>query len=214
MCDVEINLSPLSIQQKYVNIYNAMLENQRGYEQRLDDLKLTIDGYLDVIKNSTKENINIGGYIIKTDMRNRYNKSLPFKGLSMENYFIDPIVNETGLDFSSYKSVFPGEFACSLTKIGRDCRSTVVHNTSAETYLISPAYYPFKLEKIDASYFMEYVSRKEFERRAWFSCDTTTRRNLTWEEFCQLKIPKITKNERSIVSNLYNTYIMRNNINE
>lgn len=41
MCDMDIDLPPLSVQQKYVNIYKAMLENQRCYERGLDDLKLT-----------------------------------------------------------------------------------------------------------------------------------------------------------------------------
>ena len=42
MCDIEIYLPPLSVQQKYVDIYNAMLENQRCYERGLEDLKLVV----------------------------------------------------------------------------------------------------------------------------------------------------------------------------
>ena len=40
MCDIEIDLPPLHIQEKYVEIYKAMLANQKAYENGLEDLKL------------------------------------------------------------------------------------------------------------------------------------------------------------------------------
>ena len=38
MCDIDIELPNIEIQQKYVDVYNAMLENQKSYESGLDDL--------------------------------------------------------------------------------------------------------------------------------------------------------------------------------
>lgn len=38
MCDIEIDLPPLDIQQKY-DVYNAMLANQQSYERGLEDLE-------------------------------------------------------------------------------------------------------------------------------------------------------------------------------
>ena len=46
MCDIDIALPPLHIQQKYVDVYNAMLANQHSYECGVDDLKLTCDAYI------------------------------------------------------------------------------------------------------------------------------------------------------------------------
>lgn len=46
-CDLEIKLPPLSIQQKYVNIYNAMIANQQCYEHKLNDLKFICEAYID-----------------------------------------------------------------------------------------------------------------------------------------------------------------------
>ena len=37
LCEMVISLPPIDIQQKYVNIYNAMLANQRCYESGLED---------------------------------------------------------------------------------------------------------------------------------------------------------------------------------
>lgn len=50
MCDIDIELPSLEIQQKYVNVYNALIENQRCYERGLDDLKLTCDAYIEDLR--------------------------------------------------------------------------------------------------------------------------------------------------------------------
>ena len=213
LCDMELDLPDIKIQQKYVDIYKAMIENQKSYEKGLDDLKLACDGYLDILKK-TKDLIKIGNYIEKIDIRNNGKQNYKFKGLSMENYFIDSIANEIGVDFSKYKIVYPNEFACVLMKVGRDCRLTIAQNTSDDTYIISPAYYTFKLKSIDPTFFMSYVSRNEFERRAWFSCDTSLRGSLPWEEFCNLKIPKANNKEQRLISELFNIYILRKEMNE
>ena len=43
ICSISVNLPPIDIQQKYVDVYNAMLANQQSYECGLENLKLTID---------------------------------------------------------------------------------------------------------------------------------------------------------------------------
>lgn len=50
MCDIDIDLPPIDIQQKYVNIYNAMLKNQQNYERGLEDLKLVCDAYIEDLR--------------------------------------------------------------------------------------------------------------------------------------------------------------------
>lgn len=50
MCDIDIDLPPIDIQQKYVDIYNAMLKNQQSYERGLEDLKLVCDAYIEDLR--------------------------------------------------------------------------------------------------------------------------------------------------------------------
>lgn len=213
MCDMEIDLPPLAIQQKYVDVYNAMLENQKSYERGLNDLKLVCDAYIDQLKN-TRQGIYIGQFIKQIDNRNISNAAYKFKGLSMDNYFIDSIADANGLDFSNYKIVSPNEYGAVLMKVGRDTRLTIARNNSTENYLISPAYYTFKTMGINSDYFMANVSRSEFERRAWFSCDTGTRGSLPWEQFLKLIIPDANEREQIIVSELYRALEKRKAINE
>ena len=53
-CEEEIFLPPIQIQQKYVDVYNAMLENQKSYERGLDDLKLVCDAYIEELRKVRK----------------------------------------------------------------------------------------------------------------------------------------------------------------
>ena len=213
LCDMEILLPPLSIQQKYVDVYNAMIANQQSYERGLEDLKLVCDVYIDKLKHS-KGRVPIRKFIQQIDNRNTSNEPYLFKGLSMDNYFIDSIANANGLDFSNYKIVEPNEYGAVLMKVGRDGRLTIARNDSNENYLISPAYFTFKTIGINSEYFMANVNRLEFERRGWFSCDASARGSLSWEEFMDLTIPDADEREQQIISELYRAQITRSEINE
>ena len=213
ICAVNIELPPLAIQKKYVDIYEALLTNQQNYERGLEDIKICYDSYIDRLKHSS-EFIEIGCFIEQTDNRNKESKHYRFAGLSMDNYFIDSIADANELDFSKYKIVAPNEYGAVLMKVGRDCRLTIARNTSEEPYLISPAYYTFKLFGISPEYFMANVNRPEFERRSWFHCDNSARGSLSWAEFLKLQVPKATSEEQKIVTSLYNAHLMRININE
>ena len=189
-----------------------MISNQQCYERGLEDLKLTCDAFIDTLKHK-RQGVPIGDYITVTDKKNVENKQYRFAGLSMENYFIDSIADENNLDFTKYKIVEPGEIGCVLMKVGRDARITIARNESSECYLISPAYYTFSINGINSDYFMLNVNRSEFERRGWFSCDSSARASLPWIEFCNLTIPKATEEEQEIVGYIYQSLLLRTNIN-
>ena len=213
ICGIEMELPSVSIQQKYVDTYNALLSNQQSYEQGLDDLKLTCDAFLDQLKHKNAP-IRIGEYIRQIDNKNVDNEPYRFAGLSMENYFINSIADDTGLDFTKYKIVAPNQYGAVLMKVGRDGRLTIARNTSDECYLISPAYYTFELLGVNPEYFMASINRPEFERRGWFSCDTSARGSLSWDEFLNLKIPSANEKEQLIISELYKVQMQRYEINE
>ena len=50
MCDIDIELPPIEVQQKYVDIYQGMVNNQKAYERGLEDLKLVCDGYIEDLR--------------------------------------------------------------------------------------------------------------------------------------------------------------------
>ena len=50
LCEVELDLPPFPVQQKFVNIYKSMVANQQSYERGLEDLKLVCDGYIEDLR--------------------------------------------------------------------------------------------------------------------------------------------------------------------
>lgn len=106
MCDIEIDLPPLPIQQKYVNVYNAMVKNQKAYESGLDDLKLTCDVYIDELRRKLPHKA-IGEYIEQLDERNT---SLSIgaegvRGISTDKEFIATKADLDGVGLGNYKVV-------------------------------------------------------------------------------------------------------------
>ena len=69
LCDVDIGFPPLSVQQKYVDVYNSMLANQRNYERGLDDMKFVCEAFIDNLKKGTVLE-PIGPYLVSSDERN------------------------------------------------------------------------------------------------------------------------------------------------
>lgn len=97
MCDIDIDLPPLSIQQKYVNIYNAMIENQRCYERGLDDLKLACDAYIEDLRRKIPCE-EIRPYIAEINDRNVDLTISRIQGVNSTSSFGDTKANMSGID--------------------------------------------------------------------------------------------------------------------
>ena len=67
MCDIDIELPDITVQQKYVDIYNAMLANQRSYERGLEDLKRAVFAEIDIIKHTSRK-VPVGKSMCETQM--------------------------------------------------------------------------------------------------------------------------------------------------
>ena len=108
MCDIDIDLPPLEIQQKYVDVYNAMLENQKSYERGLDDLKLVCDAYIDKLRNELPLQ-KLAPYISISEF---HNEDLKYgiddvRGISIEKKFIDTKADMQGVSLKPYAVVNP-----------------------------------------------------------------------------------------------------------
>ena len=70
ICGIELELPSIAVQQKYVDIYKAMIANQQSYERGLEDLKIVCDGYIEALRRGLGTEV-IGPYITPIDERNR-----------------------------------------------------------------------------------------------------------------------------------------------
>lgn len=103
LCDVDIALPPLSVQQKYVDVYNSMLANQRNYERGLEDLRVVLEGYTDNLRHQCKLE-PLREYLKLVEARN---ESLQYgiddvKGVSIEKKFIDTKADMIGVNLKPY----------------------------------------------------------------------------------------------------------------
>lgn len=69
LCDMEVELPSLPIQQKYVDVYNSMLANQQCYERGLEDLQVVYESYMDKLRERLAHKA-IGQYIEQCEEKN------------------------------------------------------------------------------------------------------------------------------------------------
>ena len=215
MCDIELELPSIEIQQKYVNIYKAMVENQKSYERGLDDLKLAYEGLLNEYKHKASRK-SIGNILQEVDCRNVKNKIIDVQGINIQKQFMPTVANTLDIDLSKYKIVHKGQFAFSGMQTGRDECIRIALFDEDNPVIISPAYTVLepKDDSVCPEYLMVWFLRKETDRLGWFLSDASIRTNLDLERFYEIEIPVPDINIQRDIANIYKVYLERKSINE
>lgn len=215
MCELEIKLPDISIQQKYVDIYKAMVDNQQSYERGLEDLKLTLDAELDRIKHSSPVR-PVGDLLQEIDARNADGSIEEVQGINIFKQFMPSVADTNGVNLSNYKVVKKGQFAYSGMQTGRDECIRIALFDQEDPIIISPAYSVFEVKdkSVLAEYIMMWFSRAESDRRGWFMSDASIRTNLDLDRFYEIKIPVPDKKMQDSIVELYSAYIARRKICE
>ena len=215
-CDIEIELPELSIQQKYVDIYNAMVANQQSYERGLDDLKLVCDGYIEDLRRQMPCE-KIGPYLIESDCRNEYGLLADaVRGLSTSKEMIPTKADMDGVGLDSYKTVSPGQIAYVPDTSRRGGKVSLGFNESGETYLVSSISTVFKTNelKLLPEYLMLFLTRSEFDRYARFNSWGSARETFDWSEMCNVEIPIPDIKIQKSIAEIFAVYNERKSINE
>lgn len=214
-CDMELNLPDIPTQQKYVDVYKAMVANQQAYERGLEDLKVALDSQVDKIKHSAPR-MRIGNILDEVDNRNSEGVIKNVQGINISKQFMPSVADINGVDLRKYKVVQKGQLAFSGMQTGRDeCIRIALHDTE-QPIIISPAYTVFEVkeETVIPEYVMIWFSRNESDRRGWFMSDSSVRSNLDLERFYEIQIPIPDKKLQEAVVTFYEVYITRKRINE
>ena len=146
-CDIQLNIPDLPTQQKYVDIYNAMVANQQAYERSLDDLKLTCDAYIEELRRKTPCE-KIGKYLSECNERNNVGLTVNnVRGIATSKEFIDTKANMDGVSLSNYKMIHPNEIAYISDTSRRGDKISLAMNSSDEMYLVSSISTVFRTNK-------------------------------------------------------------------
>ena len=214
-CNIEIELPSIEVQQKYVNVYNAMLSNQQSYERGLEDLKLTFEVVIDEYKHKSTKKL-VGDILEEVDIRNDNGTVYNVQGINITKQFMPSVANTNSVELSKYKLVFKGQFAFSGMQTGRDECIRIALFDNEEPIIISPAYKVLKI-KYDtaiAEYVMMWFSRKEVDRLGWFMSDASIRTNLDMDRFYEIGIPVPALEVQRAIVDIYNAFKARKEINE
>ncbi|WP_307983649.1 restriction endonuclease subunit S [uncultured Helicobacter sp.] len=214
-CEIEIDLPQLEIQQRFVDIYTALVANAKSYEKGLEDLKLTFEAIINEYKRKATKKA-VSSILREIDYRNIDGSVKDVQGINIAKQFMPSVANVYDIKLSKYKLVQRGQFAFSGMQTGRDeCIRIALYN-GKNPIIISPAYAVLEIkdDEVLAEYVMIWFSRKEIDRLGWFMSDSSIRTNLDMERFYEIQIP-IPKMEiqRSIVD-IYNAYIARKSLCE
>lgn len=213
ICEVELALPTFEIQGKYVDIYNAMLDNQRVYESGLEDMKLVCDAVLDVHKSAAPR-MPMSALVEEVDCRNSDLLYTEAQGINIGKRFMPSAVSSD--DLRRYKVVDGGQFAYSSMQTGRDKCIRIALHRDEKPIIVSPAYFVLRVKnpQVLAEYIMLWFSRNESDRLGWFMSDASVRANLDPYRFYEINIPVPGLPEQQTVVQLYNALTARRNINE
>ncbi len=214
MCDIEIELPDISVQQKFVDVYKGMVANQQAYEKGLEDLKLVCDGYIEDLRRKLPCE-PIGPYIEEVKNKNTsytINKNM---AVSTDKVFIYSHADLVGVDIGNYLICEKGQFAYNTVTTKNGNKISVAYNKD-EDCLVSPIYTVFKIEKskLLPEYLMLWFIRSEFDRYARYHSWGSAREMFTFDDMKLVEIPIPSIDIQQSIVNIYNAYIERKEINE
>ena len=213
MCDIEIELPDLTTQQKYVDIYNAMVANQQSYERGLEDLQLVCDGFIEDLREKY-ELQKLRGFIIKTGEKNIDNKIKKVKNVSVYKTFNEPTAKVNRNELSGYKIVRPNEISFVQTTHNEKVFAFAINNTE-DSVVVTPVNEVFRTTDSLYPYYLSlFFMRKEFDRYARFHSWGSARETFVWEDLCEVKIPIPPIEIQKSIANVFIAYQNRKAINE
>ena len=212
-CDIELNIPPLEIQKKYVDIYNAMISNQECYEHGLEDLKLTCDAYIENLRRQMPCE-EIGPYITRQDIRNGENGTKNVMGVSTSKEFREPTSKVNRNELSNYKVVKPRQISFVQTTHNEKVFCNAFNNTDEDIVVtsVNEVFYTDE-SRLLPEYLVMFFNRTEFDRYARFHSWGSARETFTWDDLIKVRIPIVDINIQKDIVDIFTVYKERKSIN-
>ena len=149
----------------------------------------------------------LGDYIRQVDVRNKDLGTSNLLGINIDKFFMPSVANIIGTDLRNYKLIRENQFACNPMHVGRDERIPVALYLDKDKAIVSPAYFVFEIVRNEllSQFLMLWFRRPEFDRECWFYTDASVRGGITWEDFCEMRIPVPPMEEQEKIVAAYET---------
>jgi type I restriction enzyme S subunit len=214
-CEIEIPIPDIEEQKKYVAVYKGLLDNQKSYENSLDDLQLICDTYIEnLIK--TEESKRLGDYIHQSAERNTDLGIDNLLGISVRKIFIPTRSKKEQLNLSNYKIVRQRQFSY-VSVTSRNGRKISIAILDGDPGLVSSTYTVFEVkntEELLPEFLYLFFKRREFNRYARFNSWGSARETFDWNEMCNVKLPIPSIEKQKAIVTIYHTLETRKKLNE
>ena len=211
--NVEISVPPILIQQRYVDVYNAMLANQQSYERGLDDLKLTCDAYIEELRRKTPCQA-IGPYIQPCDERNSDLSITLAQGITINKEFTYP--KQIAESERNAKIVRTNQFAYNRATTRNGDKISIAYRDKADC-VVSAAYQVFEITKPNVllpEYLMMWFRRSEFDRYSRYMSKGSAHEFFEYSDMEDVIIPIPSITVQKCIIDIYNVWKERRSINE
>lgn len=208
-CNIELDIPPIEVQQKVVDVYLAMVANQNAYEKGLDDLKLTCDAYIENLRKSISLQ-TIGDFMVR-GTKNTNESIKEVLGIGQSG-FIKP-QKQPNDSLKNYKIINKDDivYAPPLYNILSDAIGCY---NGDNPVVCSPIYEVFSVKTpLLARYLLMWLKRSEFKRYAEFHSGGV-RNTFDYELMENFEIPIPNQNIQKDIVEVYEAYEMRKRINE
>ena len=215
LCEMLLDLPDLPTQQKYVDIYKAMVANQQSYERGLEDLKLVCDAYVENLGDC--EHKVLGNYIERNMLKNqdeKFNKT-QVKGFNNEGEFIKPMRLFAG-DVSTFKVIKKNYFVYN-SRVNSTITKLSIALNEGEELIVTPAYESFYVKnkhELDSYYLYMLLQREIFAKKVLFNSFGSATLFFSIDDLEQIKIPLPSIDIQRAIANMYRVYKERRSINE
>lgn len=211
LCEMELELPDLCIQQKYVDIYKAMIANQQSYERGLEDLKLVFTGYIENLRR--KETLHkIGDYIAPYNEKNTDESITLEQGINIEKRFITPQRSNSNL--RGRKIVRHGQFAY-CTQLN-NANVAIAYRDGCDC-VVSSVYDVFEISKKNEllpEYLLMWLIRSEFGRYVYWASEGSAYEFLNYDNLANYLIPIPDIRIQKAIADIYTVYSTRKRISE
>lgn len=211
LCDIDIELPDLPTQQKYVDIYNAMVANQQAYERGLDDLKTVFTSYIEELRRNDPV-FPIGDYITLYNEKNGDGAIALEQGININKEFISPQRSNSNLQ--GRKIVRHGQFAY-CTQLNN--ANVAIAYRSGKDCVVSSVYDVFEITQKDnlvPEYLLMWLIRPEFGRYVYWASEGSAYEFLNYNNLASYKIPIPNIEVQRAIAEIYTVYNKRKKINE
>lgn len=211
MCDIEIELTDIDTQKKYVDIYKAMVSNQQSYERGLEDLKLVFTSYIEKLRREMPLN-KIGEYIEPRNEKNIDESITLEQGINIDKKFITPQRSNSNLQ--GRKIVRHGQFAY-CTQLN-NANVAIAYREDADC-VVSSVYDVFEItkkEELLPEYLLMWLIRPEFGRYVYWASEGSAYEFLNYNNLANYMIPIPPMEAQKSIADIYSSYITRKKLNE